>query len=231
MEPNKMEKDFKKKLEQRAIKPSDMAWDRLDAMLSVAEEKKKPNRTWLFVAASFLGFLLIGTLFLKQEKTSGTIDNKDNNAVVSSEKPMQERNPDIKETATEEIKPQLQYTGIQGTALAAGSSKKKVRHNTKATQNVNVPEVKNETVIVNEAVADNSVQQEPVNKTSMEPETLLAASFDKAVAKKSKVKVDPNSLLSGVEGELNENYRGNVWQTVTKNYTAVKTTLANRNRE
>lgn len=230
MEPNKMEKDFKKKLEQRAIKPSDMAWDRLDAMLSVAEEKKKPNRTWLFVAASFLGFLLIGTLFLKQEKTNGTID-KDNNAVVSSEKAIEESNPAIQEAATEEIKTPLQYTDAQETALAAGSSKKEVRRNMKATQKVNMPEVKNETIIINEAIADNSVQQEPVNKTNIEPETLLAVSFDKAVAKKSKVKVDPNSLLSGVEGELNENYRGNVWQTVTKNYTAVKTTLANRNRE
>lgn len=229
MEPNKMEKDFKKKLEQRAIKPSDMAWDRLDAMLSVAEEKKKPNRTWLFVAASFLGFLLIGTLFFKQEKTNGAIDNKDNNTVVSSENPV--NNADMQKIVTEETKTPVQYTDAQETALAAGRSKKEVRRNVKATQKVNVPEVKNETLLINEAVADNNVQQEPVNKTGMEPETLLAESFDKAVAKKSKVKVDPNSLLSGVEGELNENYRGNVWQTVTKNYTAVKTTLANRNRE
>lgn len=230
MEPNKMEKDFKKKLEQRAIKPSDMAWDRLDAMLSVAEKKKRPNRTWLFVAASFLGFLLIGTLFLKQEEINGTIENKDN-VVVSSKEPVKENDTDTQEATIEEIKAPAQYTSAQGTALAAGTSKKEVRQYTKAVQKVNVPEVNNETVIINETVADNSVQQEPVNKTNIEPETLLAASFDKAVAKKSKVKVDPNALLSGVEGELNENYRGNVWQTVTKNYTAVKTTLANRNRE
>jgi hypothetical protein len=45
MEPNKIESQFKQKLEQRTIQPTEMAWDRLDAMLSVAEKKKKrPNR-------------------------------------------------------------------------------------------------------------------------------------------------------------------------------------------
>ena len=40
MEPNNFEKDFREKLNQREIEPSNKAWDRLDAMLSVAEEKK-----------------------------------------------------------------------------------------------------------------------------------------------------------------------------------------------
>ena len=39
-----MEQDFKKKLDKRSIQPTDMAWDRLDAMLTVAEKKKKPKR-------------------------------------------------------------------------------------------------------------------------------------------------------------------------------------------
>ena len=55
MEPNKLEREFREKLEKRAIQPSDMAWDRLDAMLSVAEKKKKPNRAWMYMAASFFG--------------------------------------------------------------------------------------------------------------------------------------------------------------------------------
>ncbi|MBC8645496.1 hypothetical protein H9W95_20250 [Flavobacterium lindanitolerans] len=54
MELNKLEQDFKKKLNERTIQPSEMSWDRLDAMLSVAEKKSKPKkRTWLYIAASF----------------------------------------------------------------------------------------------------------------------------------------------------------------------------------
>ena len=45
MEPNKFEKDFREKLNQREIEPSNNAWDRLDAMLSVAEEKKPKKST------------------------------------------------------------------------------------------------------------------------------------------------------------------------------------------
>ena len=69
MEPNNFEKDFREKLNERRIEPSDKAWDRLDAMLSVAEEKKseKKNRKGLYIAASVVGFLLVGTFFFNQK--------------------------------------------------------------------------------------------------------------------------------------------------------------------
>jgi len=41
MEPNKLETQIKEQLNAREIQPSEMAWDRLDAMLTVAEEKKQ----------------------------------------------------------------------------------------------------------------------------------------------------------------------------------------------
>ena len=66
MELNNLEKDFRNKLNQREIQPSEKAWDRLDAMLSVAE-KKKPKRTWMYIAASFLGFLLVIELVVAKE--------------------------------------------------------------------------------------------------------------------------------------------------------------------
>ena len=41
MEPNKFEKQIREQLNSREIQPSKKSWDRLDAMLSVAEEKKQ----------------------------------------------------------------------------------------------------------------------------------------------------------------------------------------------
>jgi hypothetical protein len=82
MEPNRLEKEFKKKLEGRDIKPSEMAWDRLDAMLTVAEKKKqKPKRTWMYFAASFLGFILIATVFINQNDTSKPIETNSDTVV------------------------------------------------------------------------------------------------------------------------------------------------------
>ncbi|WP_431244126.1 hypothetical protein ACQ9BO_06990 [Flavobacterium sp. P21] len=88
MEPNNFEKDFREKLNQRKIEPSNKAWDRLDAMLSVAEEKKtiqltsekKSNKKWLYIAASVVGFLLVGTFFFHQKEN--TIEAPKNSVVV-----------------------------------------------------------------------------------------------------------------------------------------------------
>ena len=79
MEPNNLENQFAKKLNAREIKPSPIAWDRLDAMLTVVE-KPKFNFNWLYFAASFLGFILIGTIFFSQ--TGTVIDIEKNNVVL-----------------------------------------------------------------------------------------------------------------------------------------------------
>lgn len=81
MEPNKLENSFKEQLNKREIQPSEMSWDRLDAMLSVTENKKPKKRTWMYIAASFLGFMLIGSLFFNQSET----EIKTNNTVVVQE--------------------------------------------------------------------------------------------------------------------------------------------------
>ncbi len=52
MEPNKLETQIKEKLNSREIQPTEMAWDRLDAMLSVAEEKK--TKRFPFLTAKFI---------------------------------------------------------------------------------------------------------------------------------------------------------------------------------
>jgi|SRR5690554_3797270 len=68
MKPNNnLENQFRKKLNERTIQPSDQAWDRLDAMLEVAQ-KKKPKRAWLWTAAGLVGLATIGSLFLKTNK-------------------------------------------------------------------------------------------------------------------------------------------------------------------
>src|SRR3954470_3549384 len=81
MAQHKTEKNFRNKLNQREITPSENAWDRLDAMLTVAEDKKpKRNWGWLYIAASVVGFLLIATVFLSQ--TEEMVDVRRNNVVV-----------------------------------------------------------------------------------------------------------------------------------------------------
>lgn len=64
-----MEKELQEKMQNREINPSPQAWDRLDAMLTVAEEqKRKPKYNWLLIAASLLGFLFLGAMLFKNSK-------------------------------------------------------------------------------------------------------------------------------------------------------------------
>ena len=55
-------KDF---FEPRTINPSTQSWDRLDAMLSIAEtQKKKKSPIYLMVAASLAPILMISFWFI-----------------------------------------------------------------------------------------------------------------------------------------------------------------------
>ena len=82
MEPNNIENQIREKLHLREIQPSAQAWDRLDAMLTVAEEKKtKKQYGFLFIAASIMVFLTVG-MFLFTQKD---IEMQPQNTVVGTE--------------------------------------------------------------------------------------------------------------------------------------------------
>ncbi len=95
MEPNNLEKDFREKLNQRTIEPSDKAWDRLDAMLSVAEEKKpkKKNKDGCISQQVLSDFYWLETFFFNQKKNTvetpvNTVVIKENGKKYSVEKPI-----------------------------------------------------------------------------------------------------------------------------------------------
>ena len=70
MEPYKIEKQLREKLNKREIQPSAQAWDRLDAMLSVAEEKKNKAFFWLVIySCQHFGFRISWYVFLQSRKS------------------------------------------------------------------------------------------------------------------------------------------------------------------
>jgi hypothetical protein len=243
---NKLEQHFKQKLEQRTIQPTEMAWDRLDAMLTVAEQKKKPNRTWMYMAASFLALLLAGTIFLNQEGSNKNNNIKNGNSVVNSQK--QEviiEDNTLKEITTDVAKPQEAFA----TTTAVASNK--VNHKNVATRSSSKKgnTVKNE-VLENtvgtpnqDLVANEVIKKVKTSKTSVNASDLLAAvegsnqvkastaTASLTKAKQPTIKVNSNSLLSSVESELTESFRDRVLQSVSKNFDKVKTSVAARNHE
>lgn len=233
MELNNIEKQAKEKLDSRTIQPSTQAWDRLDAMLTVAEnEKSKRNYNWLYVAASFLGFILIGTIFLSQ--TEEINDVKINDVVI-------ENNTIEKSSETSIVEKSSVITPLQTISentIADSESKKAVLKTKKAkiiTEAITYA-VNNQTSENNSIINQKTEQKISVVKPIDTDIDNLLANVDKASkneisTKKSTIKVDASSLLSQVDGELELSFREKVIQSANKNYKTVKVALANRNQE
>jgi len=240
MEPNNnIDNQFREKLNSREIKPSTTAWDRLDAMLAVAdskntvEEKKKPKRSfgWMYVAASFLGFIMIATVFLSQteelidpEKTS--IVNE--TIVIPSEEEV---------INTESIAPKAEQI-IAKTENKSNKNQEIIINQKAINQNQTVVHHQNEIVEKQQQIADNrqqTTETSPQKSDYANVDELLAAvkknKKDKLFQDKATVRVNSNDLLSQVDGELELSFRQKVIKSVSKNYQEVKVALSTRNQE
>ena len=250
MEPNKIEKQFRDKLNTREIQPSAQAWDRLDAMLSVTEEKKTMLPFgFLFIAASILVFATLGLFFFTQNSK----EIEPTNTIVGTEikKDTDQKEADkFQEPIIE--KPQENTIAInqfQSSPNTQQSSMERSGKNQKATVNKSTNDNQNQINKDKEieylfsgdvAIKDIpkiSTQREMivVGNASIKSDEALLADMDK-VAKQSTtqkmvVKVDTKRLLSQAEGEVEYTFREKIINKVNKNYQEVKVALANRNKE
>ena len=237
MEPNNCEKEIKKKLNNRTIQPTDAAWDRLDAMLSVTEKKKvKPTRIWMYAAAGFVGILLTASLFFKVAQNPETVpvvnDNVDGIVIT----PSATLGADsitigniLDNNKASAVKPDV-MVAQQPVANTQNEVKKKTESKIK-TRHINTqPGVMvNNTSDLAVSGTTLSVPLTPdMEAEKLLEETLLSVKLPK---EKPTVKVNANSLLNEVEDQLDNNYRSKTWQTITEKYNAVKTSVVNRNIE
>lgn len=244
MAQNKLETQIKEKLNSREIQPSEMSWDRLDAMLSVAEEKKtKRSFGWLYIAASILVFLSVGLFFINQkEEVSGT----DNQIVTKEVENNKEQNDSVitKQNFTNEItiqqEEQVAVTiNNKPQIINKKSSESFNQNNQKTGVNPIINKEKEIEYQATEVIAQKDmpriISQEKIEmpkKVAVNVDDLLA-SVEKTSKKEAnaKVKVNANSLLSQVDGELEQTFRQKVINRIGKNYQEVKVALANRNQE
>lgn len=229
MEQNKLEREFRNKLNQREITPTENAWDRLDAMLTVAEEKKpKRSYNWIYMAASIIGLAFLGTFFLNQSNQNTTIEN--NKVVIENNKKVEPIQKDI-----------LLIPSISKSKSAVANTEvKKIKRNTQNTNTINTNQVAHNATVDNlipmvEKIETNKeiVQEAATNSSDLTVDKMLAEvqTISKEGNSKTKLKVNPNTLLSQVDGELALSFREKVINKVNKNYQTVKVALANRNNQ
>ena len=238
MEPNKLDIKIKEHLHFREIQPSEMAWSKLDAMLTAVDPinrqqaKQKPKRkfTWLYIAASFAGFLLIATIYFNQ-RSNGVIDAK-NKVVIQNggEAESKKENPTViiaKDQLNEIIGiPAVKKNNIAN--VTAVSTEKSIVSKS----------ILNQNPIIEVSVHNQNLEKKSINlqSTAVSVDELLAA-----VANPSKkemqsqqneiVRVNATTLLSEVDGELELSFREKIINKVSKNFQTVKVALSNRNLE
>ncbi len=254
MAPNKVENQIKEQLNAREIQPTEMAWDRLDSMLSVAEAKsakRSPFFSFRFIgiAASFLVFLSIGIVYINQKSTEIKPENnvlvteKESNGNINDNSNSNEGNiNDIKiesQVATSNIQhptSNIQHKSSKGFNLPAGRQV--------INQKTPINSINNKEKIIPFKSSDAVAQKEQPKQVTQEKvvnpkpnyinvDDLLASveKQPKTTTKVAAVKVDANSLLSEVDGELEQTFREKVISRIGKSYQNAKSALANRNQE
>lgn len=227
MEPNKIDNQIREKLNAREIQPSAQAWDRLDAMLAVSEEKKpKKGYGWFFVAASTILFFGLGFFLFNSNETTEINNSTPIVTTINEEIDTVETNK-INEISVENVKSVLVQNEI---------NKSKPARNIKSVETNK--ETKSENVL-EEKITSNSQLPTPNSYKYVSPENLLAEvqtgekviTSDKKISPKPKMKVDANSLLTNVEKELDENHRETTLDKLNRKFKDAKSALANRNYE
>jgi hypothetical protein len=233
MELNKLEKQIKEQLNSREIQPSEMAWDKLDSLLNAAEKPKR-KFSWMYIAASFVGFLLIGTVFFTV--FDAEIIDKNQPAVVLEQKAdvSNSKEPNVEEVVSNIVQNKIVYSS-KVVANAINTRSKQLSNNENTVPNINQSKenngVLNTVEILNSPVVNKSryISAEKllaeVNNSKSES-SVYYKTIDRT---KNGIAVNANSLLSNAETELNQSFRETALEKLNKNYNAIKTVLVNRN--
>lgn len=226
MEPNKFDSQIREKLDGRTIQPSAQAWDRLDAMLTAAE-KPKHNSNWMYVAASFVGFLLIATIFFKQ--TEELIDPGKHQMVIQNSVIPKAGDVSGAKTTNQIVSNKIGVGGTveEGRATSKHSKAEAVKENGQINNQNQLAQNTKSEIINQKTISQKS------NDASVDEHLALAepSSKNEILTKKSSIKVNAASLLSQVDGELELSFREKVISKLNKNYQSVKVAVNNRNLE
>lgn len=183
MEWSKIDKDWKKQMDERTIAPSTAAWDKLAQQLDTREKKVKTLaiKKWIGLAACLVMGGILGLIFWSTSSiTSPTWEESTLEHYVGTDKanPEDSKEQQDRVKAQEFIKPN---PGQQQEKVGAG------------TQSLQVAEI------------------EPIvpKTTEMKREKMDSLVIDEIWVKKNqrKVIVDSNDLLKQVEGEIEVEYR------------------------
>lgn len=248
METDKFEKHIKTKLNERKIKPSADTWNKISEGLAVQAPSKKPNYSWIGIAASILVLIGTGLFYLN---TSSEEKNNDVEVVVTPiEKVLKEvttekRNNDLEIAPTsivlkeqveenkfkeipvahkQEVFEEEKYA-TSSDAIASGTPLEALNDNAKT---IVLPEDLLNSKIA-EVIAQVDAMELSSTVTDAEVDSLLRYAQKELMMNKVFLednKVDPMALLSDVEDELDQSFRDKIFERLRTGFVKVRTGVA-----
>lgn len=230
MEQSKFENGIKEKMQSREIMPSENAWDRLDAMLTVAEKKAVPKKRkigWLSIAAVVVFVLSLGYVIqLNVAMEHGSLEVVDVN-----KKSISKDEVDVINGNDTEIKQAQPKTSNSNEVLQLANNSSAVSNNK---PNRIVEEiVKSEVVEVSKDKSASDLSVVVSENESKKSKLAVVPTVEEqiVVVEKQKIKVDARALLNQVDGEMELTFREKVFKSIKKNFKDAKEAVVSRNEE
>lgn len=246
MEQNNIENQIRERLNSREIKPAEMAWDKIDAMLSLSEEKKtKQLPLWssqfIGIAASVLIFLSVGFYFFVQNDVQ--IEPENSVVIDDKEKSIDNSSPKINNQDEQiDLSSSNQKSAIKNQQTSNSFNQLNHKKSVSSSKIIQ-PSINNnqENLINNQEV----IAQNPIIKIKPDEKLLqvkpqfddvdeLLATASKSIKEKSqksdtKIKINSSALLAQVDGEVDLTFRKKVLNKITKNFEGIKVVITTRN--
>lgn len=246
MEPTKFENHIKETLKGSEIKPSEAAWHKIKGQI---KNDYKPKRTGYFrygIAAGFIGILILSVLYFTTDNVA--LNQKVQVATKPSIPYVDKENEELLKAAVPEeeivisaVEDPYEADEVKSVAVSKKESKRELvisedakLANTEELQNI-TSEDSNElidTKIAEVLARVTSLEENNKELTDLEVDSLLRQAQKEILARKllnSDNTVNPSTLLSQVEEELDQSFRDQIFEKLKSGYNKVRTAVAVRN--
>lgn len=246
MEPTKFENHIKETLKGSEIKPSEDAWDKIKGQIKNEYEPKRTGYFWYGIAAGFIGILILSALYFKTDdvtlnqevqvaaKPSIPIVEKEKEELLKVAVPLEESLITTVEAPYEaeeeklitmpEREPKRELIISEDTKLA---NAEELQNNPSEGSNEEI-----DTKIAEVLARVNALEINNKELTDLEVDSLLRQAQKEILTKNllnSDNTVNPSTLLSQVEEELDQSFRDQIFGKLKSGYNKVRTAVAVRN--
>jgi hypothetical protein len=248
METDKFEKHIKSQFKDREIQPSENAWEKISSELNSNTSKKKPVYLWMGIAASVMVLIGIALFYFNgsddvNEIQFEVVDTYNKEAL--EEKKSTESVPFLEKEPEAVVKNDVEKIN-SGVAKKQESIKNKEIITVEdeievASVERIVPEKKGDELeisddIINTKVAGIVAQLDVLEQystvTDAEVDSLLKRAQQEILQEKifkTDKSVDALALLTEVEGELDQSFRDQIFNSLKASFIKVRTAVADRN--